>query len=218
MTPVSTAGETAVHQRTDGFHGRSAPDSFTVLTVHRGERAAELAADLGYLHALGAHRVAGAPAAEPDAAGDAAARIAADAVRPGFLAVTVRVGGRLCGFGTALECTGDFAYDRLFSAAAEAWGVRRAAQCLAGALRVHDLTVAPQARGRGLGALLVDRLADAALEDRIWVRVPDDAPMAARFFRARGWHAAAPPRPAGEDRDLRVLLGPRHPAAFGAHA
>lgn len=52
MTPVSTAGETAV-QRADGSHGRSAPDSFTVLTVHGGERAAEPAADRGLRVSLG---------------------------------------------------------------------------------------------------------------------------------------------------------------------
>ncbi|MET7351457.1 hypothetical protein [Streptomyces mirabilis] len=78
-------------------------------------------------------------------------RIADEVRRPGFLAVTARIGSRLCGFGTAVR-SADPAPEH------PVLGARRSQEWLAGAVRITDLVVAPAARGRGVGTGILDVL------------------------------------------------------------
>ncbi|MFH8739274.1 GNAT family N-acetyltransferase [Streptomyces sp. NPDC017964] len=119
--------------------------------------------------------------------------------------VTARVGSRLCGFDTALRSADPT------SPAQEQTSCERPVD----ALQITDLTVAPVARGRGVGASLLDVLLLSALDDRAWVSTDVLDRSALTFYQHRGWHQVSVSALAGSSRDGTqvVLLAPRHPAA-----
>ncbi|MHB9847690.1 GNAT family N-acetyltransferase [Streptomyces krungchingensis] len=138
-------------------------------------------------------------------------RLAEDARVPGFLAVTARIGSRLCGFGTAMRCADPYPGHA-------ALDVGRAQEWLAGAVQVTDLVVAPVARGRGVGTRLLDVLLLPALDDRAWAAVDGDDRVAVNFFRTQDWRQSVVPSPRdSEAAGQIVFLAPRHPALNTTH-
>jgi len=140
-------------------------------------------------------------------------RITRDAAKPGFQAVTARVGSRLCGFGTAVR-TAD-----VIPAQASP-GAQRSQQWPAGAVRITDLTVAPAARGRGVGTLILDVLLRSAEDDRGWVSAEATDRTTLAFFHCRGW--LPPTFPDSDHLPAEgsgiVLLAPGRPALSAAAA
>ncbi|MFB7653615.1 MULTISPECIES: hypothetical protein [unclassified Streptomyces] len=108
-------------------------------TVYPGEPALVLVEEFAHLRRLSAK--AHTPHQVEARVEEVRDRIVRDATAPGFLAVTARIGSRLCGFGTAVRSA-----DRAMPH--PALGVRRSREWLAGGVQVTDLTVAPDARDR----------------------------------------------------------------------
>jgi broad specificity phosphatase PhoE/ribosomal protein S18 acetylase RimI-like enzyme len=107
------------------------------------------------------------------------------AARERFRCSTVRLDGRLAGFGYAYTGRrGEWFTDTV----AEAVGPRLAEQWLDGHLEVVELAVDPAVRSAGLGAALTDLLVDEAPHSRALLATwhGDDRP-AARLYRRLGW-------------------------------
>ncbi|WP_158578479.1 GNAT family N-acetyltransferase [Spongiactinospora rosea] len=135
-----------------------------------------------------------------------AARLATDALRPGFLAVAALHGDQVCGFAYAVPCS------RL---------ALLASRLPRGDLTLKELAVLPAARGWGLGAMLHDRLLAAAPPASWWLLTHPRAGAALGLYRHRGWRVAAcHPAPHGRSRliMLREACSPSRAAGERGHA
>jgi GNAT superfamily N-acetyltransferase len=179
------------------------------LTAYPGESALTVAEDLGYLHRFAFDRRS--PGLDDERVRRFVERLGDEARQPGFLAVTARIEGRLCGFGTALRTPDPLPDDVAHHQVAEELGPDRAADWLAGAIRVRDLVVAPQARGLGLGRRMLDRLTAAAPARRAWAATASEDEGGLRFLRSTGWRQTVFPA-GGETSAAVVFLAPGHPA------
>ncbi|MBB4919779.1 GNAT family N-acetyltransferase [Streptosporangium saharense] len=147
----------------------------------------------------------GPPWHEDEHAADAfAERLTTDARRPGFTAVLADDNGDPVGFGTAWHTPSPFptgrAYDLVRAELGEAVETR-----LVGALEVDELAVSPHARGRGLGASVLDLLCGGA--DPCWLLTSPQAADAIRFYERLGWQRLTGP---GAD----VVVFSRSPANY----
>ncbi|MFF0575439.1 GNAT family N-acetyltransferase [Streptosporangium saharense] len=147
----------------------------------------------------------GPPWHEDEHAADAfAERLTTDARRPGFTAVLADDNGDPVGFGTAWHTPSPFptgrAYDLVRAELGEAVETR-----LVGALEVDELAVSPHARGRGLGASVLDLLCGGA--DPCWLLTAPQAADAIRFYERLGWQRLTGP---GAD----VVVFSRSPANY----
>lgn len=146
---------------------------------------------------------------DPSSADLYTARLADDALRPGFTAAVGHEGDTVTGFATAWPMPGVFPEDRNHGAVAAALGSGRTADWLCGALKVDELAVSAAARGTGLGATLLTAVTEPAEDGRCWLLTSLRAEGALRFYRRVGWYQVPAVVP-GRAR-LTVLLGPRHP-------
>ncbi|MET9109645.1 GNAT family N-acetyltransferase [Streptomyces zhihengii] len=138
-------------------------------------------------------------------------RLAGDAARPGFTAAGAFAdGGALVGLATAWTTPTPFPSGRCYPQAAAALGAERTTGWLCGGREVDELAVAASARGRGMGAALLDAVTAEAPGGRCWLLTSVRAPATIAFYRRRGWTQATHPAPGGSG--IAVFLGPGHPA------
>ncbi|GAA1897254.1 hypothetical protein [Streptantibioticus ferralitis] len=180
-------------------------------TVYPGESALTIVEEFVHLRRLSSQ--GHSPQRVEQQIGGMRDRLAQDARKPGFLAVTARIGSRLCGFGTAVRSTDPVPAHP----APDAWLPH---QWPADAMQITDLTVAPVARGRGVRTRLLDVLLLPALDDRAWVAADPGDRATLVFFRCQGWRQTVFPSPGNpsDERAQVVLLAPRHPALADASA
>ncbi|MEU4174690.1 GNAT family N-acetyltransferase [Streptomyces sp. NPDC026589] len=153
---------------------------------------------------------------DPAQADSYTARLARDALRPGFTAAVATAGGTVAGFATAWITPEVFPADRSYGQVAEALGPGRTRAWLCGALEVNELAVAPEAHGAGLGAALLHAVTGPAPDGRCWLLTSVRAEAALRLYERAGWQRADAPVPGAAA--LVVLLGPRHPQRAAAEA
>ncbi|MFF1602579.1 GNAT family N-acetyltransferase [Streptomyces mirabilis] len=170
-------------------------------TVYQGDTALGVVEEFVHLRLVSSREHS--PERDEKVAAEVRERIADEVRRPGFLAVTARIGSRLCGFGTAVR-SADPAPEH------PVLGARRSQEWLAGAVRITDLVVAPAARGRGVGTGILDILLLPAMDDRAWAVTDHQDTTALNFFRCWGWRQTVYPRPGAHPAQI-VLLAPRHP-------
>lgn len=175
-------------------------------TVYQGGTALDVVEEFVHLRLLSSQ--ARSPEEDEQRAHEVRERIAAEVRLPGSLAVTARIGSRLCGFGTAVRHADPCPEH-------PALGAERSQEWLAGAVHITDLVVAPVARGRGVGTRLLDVLMLPALDERAWAVTDHQDTAALRFFRSRGWRQTVFPPP-GPGPAPVVFLAPRHPALLHA--
>ncbi|MEU3460707.1 GNAT family N-acetyltransferase [Streptomyces sp. NPDC006733] len=142
------------------------------------------------------------------------ARLAADALRPGFVAALAWDGSVLAGFATAWTTPPTLPSERSYPQVTAALGPERTTAWLGGARQVDELAVGPGHRGGGLGATLLAAIADGAPDGRCWLLTSLRATSAVRFYQRLGW--TQPIRPAPGDTGITVFLSPHHPARTAA--
>ncbi|MFJ6571242.1 GNAT family N-acetyltransferase [Streptomyces sp. NPDC091292] len=161
------------------------------------------------VRAVYADAFAGAPWHDGDAEAEAyVRRLAGEVTRPGFAAALALDGEKVRGFATGWVTPADFPDGPGYAQVASI-GPGRAAAWLCGAVRIDELAVAEGARGRGLGAALLDTVASGAPDGRCWLVTSVRAEATVRFYRRLGWHQVTDPAPGGTE--LALFLGPVHP-------
>ncbi|WP_204039550.1 GNAT family N-acetyltransferase [Acrocarpospora phusangensis] len=139
--------------------------------------ATEVAAFLPAVADVGGQVFTRAPWREPYAQARAvAARLRADAARPGFVLAVAMAGEELVGF----------AYGHRCSALAVTAGCPRGAD-----FTLKELGVLPDFRGQGIGAALHDRVLSASGGGPWWLATHPAATAALGLYRRRGWQAVA---------------------------
>ncbi|MFB6516143.1 GNAT family N-acetyltransferase [Streptomyces virginiae] len=137
-------------------------------------------------------------------------RLAADAVRPGFVAALALDGDAVLGFATGWTTPKTFPTGRCYPQVAAGLGAERTALWLCGGREVDELAVHSTARGAGLGAALLDAVSADAPDGRCWLLTSVRAEGALAFYRHLGWVQATHPAPEGAG--YAAFLGPHHPA------
>ncbi|WP_328380142.1 GNAT family N-acetyltransferase [Streptomyces sp. NBC_01020] len=120
------------------------------------------------------------------AAGRFAARLAADVIRPGFVAALALDGGVVLGFATAWTTPAAFPADHCYPQVTASLGAERTAAWLCGAREVDELAVLGAARGRSVGAALLDTVTADAPGGRCWLLTSVRAELL-RFSRRGRW-------------------------------
>ncbi|MFD4246006.1 GNAT family N-acetyltransferase [Streptomyces sp. NPDC058525] len=139
-----------------------------------------------------------------------AERLAADVARPGFVAALALDGDAVRGFATGRRTPGVFPSGGCHPQVSAGLGAERTKLWLCGAREVDELAVHGPARGRGLGAALLDAVSADAPDGRCWLLTSVRAEAAMSFYRRLGWAQATHPAPGGAG--YAAFLGPRHPA------
>ncbi|MGW4392988.1 N-acetyltransferase family protein [Streptomyces sp. NPDC004685] len=137
-------------------------------------------------------------------------RLASDVARPGFTAALAMEGGTLLGFATGWTTPSPFPSGRCYPHVAVALGTDRTAAWLCGGREVDELAVTGAARGRGIGAALLDAVTADEPAGRCWLLTSVRATSTVSFYRRLGWVQATHPTPEGAG--LAAFLGPLHPA------
>ncbi|WP_335934811.1 GNAT family N-acetyltransferase [Streptomyces sp. PTD5-9] len=141
-------------------------------------------------------------------------RLAGDVTRPGFVAALALDGDEVLGFATGWTTPFPFPSDRCHPQVAACLGAARTAAWLCGGREIDELAVIGAARGRGIGAALLDAVTADAPDGRCWLLTPVRAEAASAFYRHLGWTQVTHPAPGGSGH--AAFLGPRHPAGAAA--
>lgn len=131
-------------------------------------------------------------------------RLEGDVERPGFVTAVARLGGRPVGFATAWRTQAPFPSGRRYDDVTAQLGAEWVAAWLVGSQEIDELAVAPEAQGRGIGSKILDIL--AGLGRGTWLLTSTRSPVAASFYRGRGWRQVSP-----DGTEIVVFLSPRHP-------
>ncbi|MET8862851.1 GNAT family N-acetyltransferase [Nonomuraea sp. NPDC004580] len=145
-------------------------------------------------HLANVYRAAfsGPPWHEDQRAADAfAARLTADARRPGFAAVLACGDGEPVGLGTAWRTPRPFPTGRAYDLVRAELG-DAVETLLVGAVEVDELAVHPHARGQGLAGGILDLLCRRT--DPCWLLTAPHATAAIRLYERLGWRRLTGPR------------------------
>lgn len=146
---------------------------------------------------------------DEEAAARFARRLAGDVTRPGFTAALAVDGDAVLGFATAWTTPASFPAERCYPQVRACLGPARTSTWLCGGREVDELAVLGAARGRGIGAALLDTVTADAPGGRCWLLSSVRARAALAFYRHLGWAQATHPAPEGAG--CAAFLGPRHP-------
>ncbi|MEV4569952.1 GNAT family N-acetyltransferase [Nonomuraea sp. NPDC049419] len=120
-----------------------------------------------------------------------AARLTADARRPGFAAVLACDDGEPVGLGTAWRTPRPFPTGRAYDLVRAELG-DAVETLLVGAVEVDELAVSPHARGQGLAGRILDLLCGRT--DPCWLLTAPHATDAIRLYERLGWRRLTGPR------------------------